>query len=147
MVPEEGPLESAPTLRHRGRWIWGAAVLLLVLIGFAGWVGFRTWQAYTSLSAAKLTIATDLQTTIPDLTQIDPVKLAATIADIQADAHRARNAVEDPLFRLATELPIVGRDLSAVTTIATTVDDLAQQVLPSLSTRFSPDTAPTVGLA
>ena len=130
------PAEPAPAVaerpRYRRRWLWGGAAVLFLLLAVGGWVTLRAYQAYDNLTAAKTTIAADLQVSVTDLTELDPTRLAATVAEIQADAQRARNAVEDPLYRAATGLPWVGDDLSAVTSIATTVDNLAQQVLPSL---------------
>ncbi len=54
------------------------------------------------------------------------------MARLQEQTARARSAVDDPIFTLATHLPFVGVDLGAVRTIATAVDDVATQVLPPL---------------
>ena len=54
------------------------------------------------------------------------------MAQAQQSAAAARGDVDDPVFRLATVLPWVGDNLSAVSSIAVSVDDVAQQVLPPL---------------
>ncbi|WP_157970457.1 DUF4012 domain-containing protein [Nakamurella deserti] len=106
------------------------AGLVLVLCG--GWVAFRSWQAYSALTDARATIAADFDLDTATLLEGGSASLRPAVTTLQEQASRARDAVDDPVFRLATALPFVGADLSAVRTIATTVDDMATQVLPPL---------------
>ena len=51
---------------------------------------------------------------------------------MQQHSAAAVDAVEDPLYRLASTLPWVGDDLTAVSTVAHSVDNLASQIGPGL---------------
>lgn len=126
-VAAEAPV--APRPRRGWRWV-GLAALVLVLFG--GWVAFRSWQAYTALTDARATIAADFDLDTAALLEGGSASLQPAVTTLQEQAARARDAVDDPVFRLATVLPFVGADLSAVRTVATTVDDMATQVLPPL---------------
>ncbi|MEP6981712.1 MAG: DUF4012 domain-containing protein [Nakamurella sp.] len=104
----------------------------LVVVGLGGWVVFRTWQAYSALTDARATIADTLQLSVQDLLDGGTDRIAGAVDRLQEQSGRARDAVDDPVFSLATRLPFVGADLSGVKTIATTVDGIATQVLPPL---------------
>ena len=128
------PVVSDPEAPRRRRrwWLWGGGIVLLLLIAAGGWVTYRTMDAYQNLTAAKSAISAGQQAASSDLTSLDRDELTATVEQAQLASAAARNDVEDPLFRLATGLPWVGDDLAAVATVATTVDDVATQVLPPL---------------
>jgi len=103
---------------------------LLVLAGSA-WVGWRTYQAYNHLQAASADVAT-LQTQLTDITAVDPEATATTVTGLQAESAAARSAVEDPIYRAASNLPFLGPNLSAIGQVTVTVDSLATDVMPSL---------------
>lgn len=126
---DAGDIVPAGPVRHWKRWV-GGGVLVVVL--FAGWVALRTWQAYTALTDARATIAADFDLSVETLLDGGTTDLDAAVATLQDETSRARSAVGDPVFGLATHLPIVGSDLAAVRTIAAAVDDLSTQVLPPL---------------
>lgn len=125
------PGEDRSQARPR-RWLRWVGVGALVVIASAGWVGFRTWQAYSALTDARATIAADFDVSLESLLDPDAHDLGGAVTTLQEQASRARSAVDDPVFRLATHLPFVGADLAAVRTIATAVDDMSTQVLPPL---------------
>lgn len=138
LTPEERKAEQEARRKRRRRrrivgWsMIGAGCLLLVA---GGWVTFRAYQAYSNLDAAASRVQ-QLQDQLggddAGVGPIDEVAARQTIADLQANATAARDAVNDPLYRLASALPLVGPNLSAVGTVGGTVDSLAQDVMPPL---------------
>ncbi|GAA2018726.1 DUF4012 domain-containing protein [Nakamurella flavida] len=121
--------ESRPSRRRIV--LLSALGLLVVLVAVGGWVGWRTWQAYTHLTAAaqEVSRAQDLLT---DISSVDPVATASVVRAVQVEAAAARAAVDDPLFRLVTLVPVVGDNLDAIREITLTVDGLSTGVMPSL---------------
>ena len=51
---------------------------------------------------------------------------------LQDEAAAARSAVDDPVFRVATWVPVVGANLDAIRQVTVSVDSLAADVMPSL---------------
>jgi len=102
----------------------------VLLIG-GGWVAFRAYQAYTNLDAAAAKVQ-QLQAQLTGLGTIDEPATRRTVTALQADAAQARSAVDDPLYGVATVVPLIGPNLEAVGRMAATVDSLALAVMPSL---------------
>lgn len=140
LTPEEKAAAQEERRKRRKRrriigWSMIAAGCLLLLAG--GWVAFRAYQAYSNLDAAatrvqELQSEMGGQTAATGIGPIDEPAARQTIADLQADAAAARSAVDDPLYRLATGLPLIGPNLDAVSTVSDTVNSLAQDVMPPL---------------
>jgi len=110
------------------------------------WVGFRTYQAYGELRDSAALVST-LQDQIGNA---DRRAASATLDTLQQHTGAAAGAVGDPLYRLASTLPWVGPNLDAISEIARTSDELADQVLPDLvgvADRLDPaDFAPRNGV-
>ncbi len=104
----------------------GACILLA-----AGWVGWRTYQAYQHLQAASEQVS-QLQGEIKDITSIDLAAANATVARLQDESAQAQAAVGDPLYRAAAHVPFLGPNLMAISEVTGTVDSLAVDVVPSL---------------
>lgn len=102
----------------------------VVLLG-AGWVTFRAYQAFTNLDAAAAKVQ-ELQGQLTASATIDEATVRPTVAALQGDAAAARAAVEDPLYRAATFIPVIGPNLDAVGQMGVTVESLARDVMPSL---------------
>ncbi len=102
-----------------------------VVLACSAWVGWRSYQAYDELSKASAEISR-LQSEVKLVTQIEPSAAGVTVRVAQSHADRARSAVDDPLFRLATHLPWVGPNLSAIRQVSVSVDTLAGDALPGL---------------
>ena len=134
LTPEEAELQRRRRLVRRrrrriaGLVVAGAGVLILLA---AGWVGWRTYQAYTHLQAASEQVSR-LQSEVKDVSAIDPAATATTMSALQDDARRALGAVSDPVYRAASQLPWVGPNLDAMTEVTRTVQSLAVDVVPSL---------------
>ncbi|MFI9639712.1 DUF4012 domain-containing protein [Micromonospora sp. NPDC051925] len=99
-----------------------------LLLGSAGWVGFRGWQARAHLlNAAGLARELSAQVLGGDLDRAQ-----RTLAALQEQAGAARAATGDPGWRVAQHAPYGGDDLTAVRRIAVAIDDLARRAFPVL---------------
>ena len=150
ITPEERAERAARARRKRRRRTTRAVLLgagAVVLLGIL-WVTFRTYQAYSHLQNAAAAVST-LQDEVRDITKTDPTATSRTVEDLQAETDSAVSAVNDPLYRAATVIPFVGSNLDALREVSTTVDSLAQNVMPSLvqiSTTLQPsELAPKAG--
>lgn len=106
---------------------WALLVGLVLVLGAAVWTASRGWVAWSALQRVR--------DEVPALTaavvRADPEALAASTRRVQADADRAVEATDDPLWRLASRLPL-GENLAALTTASVAVDRLADDGLPGL---------------
>jgi hypothetical protein len=108
--------------------LWTIAVLVAVGVVLAGWLVLDALRARSALEEASRAI--------PGLEQRlreDPQAAASELASVQDAAHRAASATTGPLWTLAGNLPWVGDDVEALSTVTGTVDRLAADVLPRLS--------------
>jgi len=103
----------------------------VVVLACSAWVGWRSYQAYDELSKASAEISR-LQNEVKLVSEINPAAAGVTVKVIQSHTVRARSAVDDPLFRLATHLPWVGPNLVAIRQVSVSVDTLAADALPSM---------------
>lgn len=110
-----------------GRTVLGVGVLILLI---AGWVGWRTFQAYRALNQAADQVSA-LQGSLHGVADIDVPAARASVALLDSTA-TAVSATTDPFYRLAGLLPLVGPNLRTVGTIAGTVDDVARSTAPEL---------------
>ena len=118
--------------RSRRRWIGrGLLAIGVLLVLSAGWVSWRTYQAYQHLNRAADQI-TALQGQVKNLDDIDVAVTSATVERLHAETDGAVSATADPLYRLAAHLPWLGADLRAMRTIAVTSNGLASTTAPSL---------------
>ncbi|WP_051266599.1 DUF4012 domain-containing protein [Nakamurella lactea] len=126
-APPDEPTDKSPIgagrkrRRLRGRILLGLGILLLAVVG---WVGFRAYQAYHHLTAAKGVVA-DLQTEFDSHGISEPDTLIALAGKLRDEAAAARSAVDDPLYRLATVVPWLGDNLDAVGQVSRAVDAVA----------------------
>ena len=106
----------------------GFGVVLLLVLGAAGWLAHLGFSARSDLEAARA----DLVTARSDLLGGDQAAVDRAVSDAQARARSAAHKTQDPLWRAASVLPWVGSSLQAASSIATVVDEVATQVLPGL---------------
>ena len=110
--PEErAELTRGRARRRRRRRIigWSMIAAGVVILGGAAWVGWRSYQAYTHLEAASAAVST-LQDQLSDITAVDSTETSATVQELQSEAAAARSAVDDPVFRAATVVPLLGAE-------------------------------------
>jgi cytoskeletal protein RodZ len=124
----EAPADNPSTRRWIGFGLLAVGVAILLS---AGWVSWRTYQAYHHLKAAAEQVSL-LQAAVKNLDDIDLTKVDAAVAAMQSNATDARDATSDPLYRLAGRIPLLGPNLRAISDIARTVDGLAKTTAPSL---------------
>jgi Protein of unknown function (DUF4012) len=123
--------KAPPMRRHRGRWLFLGAALLLV-----GWVG---WCAHLVTSAkSDLQLA---QNELKTLTDQDALKSVLDgdrkrLLDAQARLHSAKSKLGSPLLSMARPMPFLGRQISsarALTGTASRVIDAAVETSGELS--------------
>lgn len=106
-------------------WVLGA-ILLITVLG-AAWIGVRGVLAYQALSSAQSS-AVAVRDTLTD-----PATAAASIDAISQQTSEARALTSDPIWRAAEALPWLGPQLSAVSTVAASIDDVASTALTPLA--------------
>ena len=118
--------------RHRAkpkrRPVRVALVFLLMLSAAAAWIVYSGVRAKGNLQRA----ADDVRVLQAQAESGNVAGERATLASLQREAHAARNETGGPIWRLARLTPVVGGNAAAITKVASAVDDLAQQALPSL---------------
>lgn len=106
---------------------WTIAAILIAVLAAALWIAFRGVSAAGYLQAARAQI--------DGLTQTidDPDAAAIAIREISADARAAREHTSDPIWWAGSQLPWVGPQLSAVSTIAESLDNISTTALTPLA--------------
>ncbi|HEY0870242.1 MAG TPA: DUF4012 domain-containing protein, partial [Acidothermaceae bacterium] len=105
-----------------------ALVLFVLLIAAAAWVAYNGMRAKSDLLRA----ADDVAVLQHQAESGDVAGERTSLANLQREAHAARTETRGPIWALARSTPLVGGNASAVATVASAVDDLAQHALPSL---------------
>ncbi|WP_233558690.1 DUF4012 domain-containing protein [Micromonospora radicis] len=99
-----------------------------LLLGVAGWVGFRGWQARSHLTNAA-GLAGELSR---QLVGGDTERAQRTLSALQEQSGAARRATGDPGWWLGRQVPYAGSNFSAVRQISIAIDDLARATFPAL---------------
>lgn len=119
---ERNTLAARRKLRRRiaiaATWTSAAAVILIV----AGtWLGIRA-----STIKAELDAASQLIPQLKDsVTGNKPREAADAVQKLQIHTANARGAAEDPIWTLATAVPVIGGNFGAVTEVARSADDVS----------------------
>lgn len=95
-----------------------------------GWVAWQAVQAKDSLERAQGTV-TELQASLTslDFTSLDTSAITASADSFATDVSDARQHTNDPLFKMAEKVPMVGPNLTAVRQLTDTLDQLSTQAL------------------
>ena len=104
------------------------AILLVAAIAGALWIGVRAVQAQAHLQEAQR-VAADL----PALVASDPSAAASVAESLSTETSAARDLTSDPAWRAAETLPWVGPQLSAVSVLASSIDDVVTDALGPVS--------------
>ncbi|GIG37965.1 DUF4012 domain-containing protein [Cellulomonas pakistanensis] len=112
----------------RRRVLIAVAVVLAGALVAGGWLAFRVYQAGTALR--DLRAAADGAR--PEVDALDVGALEARLPALQDAAARAAAASDDPVWRLAEHLPLVGDDLTAVAVVSSAADGLVRDAAPGL---------------
>ncbi|MGF2948880.1 DUF4012 domain-containing protein [Microbacterium alcoholitolerans] len=114
--------------RRIGRIVgWTLSVFLIAALAAAMWVTFRGIAAAQHLQAARAQISNAAEA------MTDPDAAAVAIRELAEDARAARELTSDPIWRASSQLPWAGPQLSAVSTIAETLDDISTSTLTPLA--------------
>lgn len=106
---------------------WVVGVILIAVIAATLWIVFRGIAAAQYLQAAR--------TQVEQAAEVidDPDSAAISIRQIRSDAQAARALTSDPVWSLGSQLPWIGPQLSAVSTIAAALDDVSTEALTPLA--------------
>jgi hypothetical protein len=123
---------------RRSRILLVVGVVVAVLLIGAVWIVVRSQQAADALTSARagVTLVRD------DLAKGRTAEASQKLAVVQGDTARAAQATSDPVFAIASFIPVIGTTPAAVSDVAEAADTLAQDVLPDLlaaGTALSPD--------
>lgn len=132
-------------LRRLFRLALAAAVLVLVTAACGAWLAYRVDQAKTHLEAAIVlypAVQKEAAAGKGDSAQ-------ALVAKLKVHTTAARNAANDPLWKVASAVPVVGRNFSAVTAVSESADDVVHRAVAPIITAFGSaawdDLAPDAG--
>lgn len=104
------------------------AIVAIVSGASAAWL----WKK-ASIISTELTAATALVAPLQSAATTDnKVEAAALLGEMRQHTQSARNSASDPLWLLATALPLIGPNFGAVTEVARSADDVAQLGLTPL---------------
>jgi len=118
-MPQAPNHEQPPRRRARRRIIWICVgfVLATVLL-VTGYLGHRALVAKAALEDAQQQLTTFRSV----LGQTDAPSTTALYGRLQADTSRAVEQTDDPVWRLAEHVPVIGENLAAFRQTATLVD-------------------------
>ena len=124
---ETGPRHASR--RSRRPFVLRAALILLFLLMAA-----TAWVVYTGVRAKGelLLAAGDVSALQRQAQSGDVAGERSSLARLQQEAHSARAETSDPIWRAVRFTPIWGNNATAIATVSSAVDELAQQALPPL---------------
>lgn len=124
--------------RRRGRFILGAALLVLVILGLGCWVAIGAFQAKTNLEQARASAQDAKSALLEGNTQA-----ASESADVALEqAQAARNATHSLAWNITAALPWVGSPFKTGQQVTDVVAGLASDVLrpaANIGIAISPD--------
>ena len=113
--------------RRRARRQWPAFLVALLLLAVTGgWLGWQAWQLQHALTQARSAVS-DLEQAVRGGHLADA---PALLQRVQQPSHQAGQVSRDPVWRLASHVPVLGANLAVGGGLAQAVDDLATDVLP-----------------
>ena len=105
--------------------LFGLAFLVLAVV-----VGFAVRDGYRALGAINRLVATTSQ--LETVVTTDPAAAKELVPEIQADIATVANALDGPIWGVATHLPFIGNDIAAIRIVAASINNLVQQGLPEM---------------
>ncbi len=123
---------------RRSRILLTLVVAVGVLAVGTVWIVVRSQQAADALTSARSGVVLVRE----DLAEGRTAEAAQQLAVVQGDTARAVRATSDPVFAVASVIPVIGTTPAAVKDVAEAADALALEALPDLleaGTALSPD--------
>lgn len=108
-------------------------VLVLVTATGAAWLASKASAINSELNAATLLIGPLKD----DITNNNPSDASEEVEQLQAHTSAAKEAANDPVWTLASSLPVLGSNFSAVAEVARSADDVANLGLAPLVRVYS----------
>ena len=109
------------------------AVVLIVMVGSAAWLASRATTISSELQDATALIQPLKDNIVSD----NPRGMALTVQELRVHTRAAKEAANDPMWTLASSLPGLGPNLSAVAEVARSADDVAGLSLVPLTEVYS----------
>ncbi|MGB2840554.1 MAG: DUF4012 domain-containing protein, partial [Actinomycetes bacterium] len=125
-------------MTRRSRIVLTFVVAVGVLVVGTVWIVVRGQQAADALTSAR----TGVVLVREDLAEGRTAEASQQLAVVQGDTARAVRATSDPVFAVASVIPVIGTTPAAVRDVAEAADALALEALPDLleaGTALSPD--------
>lgn len=122
---------AANTARRRSRLLiagWWSAGLILFAVVAAAWLGVKATTIKSELEAAERFVPEIREHLVHDR----PGEAAVSVQKLKAHTSYARAAAEDPAWTMASALPWLGANFSAVAEVARSADDVANLGLSPL---------------
>lgn len=101
-----------------GAWAASAAMLTIIAVG---WISGRAAKIESELTSA-LEVVPVMKV---DVTRNDKQSAVASADLLQSHTRAAREAAEDPLWKVASALPVLGENFSAISEVARSADDVS----------------------
>ncbi|MFF1252979.1 DUF4012 domain-containing protein [Pseudarthrobacter sp. NPDC058329] len=95
--------------------------MLLVLTGWTGWLVAKASAIRSEISAA-ISLITQMKS---ELAASDEKSAQRTAREVRSHTAAAREAADDPLWTLTSNLPFIGANIGAVSEVARSADDVA----------------------
>ena len=123
-MPEESTVADERS-RTRPRRLWTFAVPITVLVALLGtgasWLAIKANTVKSELEAAAALIPQLKQ----EILVSDVASAADTVATLRQHTSSARQAADDPIWTLASGLPLLGPNASAIAEVARSADDVS----------------------
>lgn len=109
--------------------VWSLLGAFVVLVVLGAWLAYRAIQASQALYSAQDGFVAMQK----DLADGGTDKIEQQLPAVQDDLARAVSAANDPVWRMAEHLPLVGPNLEAVRIVSTSLEDVTATALPAVS--------------
>jgi hypothetical protein len=103
---------------------WVVVVLAVLVVGF-GWIGFRAYNVVSAMKDAQAQLASFKS----NATSFNTAALAPTAQRLTADTDKAAKNANDPVWRAAEYVPVLGGNLRVVRQLADASRDLSHGVV------------------
>ena len=101
--------------------VLGTAAVIVLVVAAAAWLGSRASVIRTQLEASNQLIPVLKQ----DIEANKQREATAVVGQLRSHTAAAREAAADPLWTLASAVPVIGANFSAVAEVARSADDVA----------------------
>ena len=117
--------------RFLNTFVWIVAAIFVTIVGVS-WLASKASTISNELNSAALLVPTLRE----DISKDEPIDAAKTVEQIRTHTAAAKEASSDPFWSLASVLPGVGQNFSAVAEVARSADDVASLGLAPLVSVF-----------